>query len=82
MFVDEMIFPWIRENVQVVAKLSRIDAWNQQSQKKDNMILAREDIKTILSYDDFQDFNVIYQFPELSSKFLRNGIKVSLLKIK
>ena len=34
-------------NFQVVAKLSRVDVWNKQIQKKYHMYIGREDVKNI-----------------------------------
>ena len=42
MWVKKMPVPWIKENVKVVAQLSRTDAWNKHIQKKDNMYIVRE----------------------------------------
>ena len=55
-FVDKMLVPWVKENYQDVAQLSIIYVRKPQIQKKDNVIIAREDIKNNLSYNDFQDF--------------------------
>ena len=72
-----------KKNVQVVTQLPRIYVWNQKIQKKDNMMIKREDIENILSYYDFSRlYNAISQFPELIPEFLRNRITFPLPKSK
>ena len=65
-FDDRILVPWIQENVQLSSQLSRIDVWYQQSQEKDDMIIAIEDFKNILNYVDFSRLcYFISRFPEL-----------------
>ena len=57
------------------SQLSIIDVWNQQIQEKDNIIIATEYIKKVLSSFDYSIlFNVISQFTELRSKLMKNKI--------
>ena len=53
---DKRFFSSIRENVEVVAQLSIIYVCNQQTQKKENVIIAREAIHFFLVMIIFQDF--------------------------
>ena len=79
MFVKNMVFLWIEENVQVVEKLSRIDVWKQISHKKDRMCIVSEGVNNILSYVDFSKLcHVILMFSELSFEFVKNSITLYL----
>ena len=59
-FFDKILVPRIQEKFQVVAQLLRIYVWNQQNQKKYNMIIARESAKNILVMLIFQCFVMLF----------------------
>ena len=79
-FVKNMIVPWIEENVQFFAQLSRIDVRNKNGQKNDHMCIGRDDDRNVSSYVDFSRLcTVMLGFPELSTYFSTNGITFLLL---
>ena len=45
MFFNRILVPWMQVNVDVVSQLSIIYVCNQQSQKKEDMFIEREDFK-------------------------------------
>ena len=68
----------MNDNIQIVAQLSKVNAWNKDNQQTEQMYNGREDEKNILSYVHFERlFNFIKIFTEFNKDFVKEGITFS-----
>ena len=76
-----MIIPWMRQNIQIISKLSLIGVWNRQMRQKEEMFFSRDDYKNVLGYFDYSRIcNVTSKFTELSPDMLNFGITFILYR--
>ena len=62
-------------HIQIVAQLSKVDAWNKENQQMEQIYNARQVLMNILSYVDFARLCVVIKyFPELNQKIVKEGI--------
>ena len=66
-------------HIQIVAQLSKVNAWNKENQQMEQMHHSREKMMNILSYVDFAKLrHFIHSFPELNQKIVKEGITFTL----
>ena len=81
MFVENILVPWIQVNVHIVAQLSRTDMCNKRSQKKEDMFIARDEIKNILGCCDYSILcYFITKYPSFIRDFGKWNYIYSVLK--